>query len=68
MSKMSLSKFLEAMDVLKYFVFFQFVPRVIRIYPLFKKATSTRILAEVTWAKAAFNLYFYIMSGHVSFI
>ncbi|KAK3219183.1 hypothetical protein Dsin_013153 [Dipteronia sinensis] len=65
-SKMSLSKFLEAMDVLKYFVFFQFVPRVIRIYPLFKKATSTRImLVEVTWAKAAFNLYLYIMSGHV---
>ncbi|KAI9161320.1 hypothetical protein LWI28_016318 [Acer negundo] len=63
-SKMNLSNFLEAMYVLKYFVFFQFVPRVIRIYPLFRKA-STRIVAEVTWAKAAFNLYLYIISGHI---
>ncbi|KAK0596329.1 hypothetical protein LWI29_014696 [Acer saccharum] len=63
-SKMNLSNFLEAMYVLKYFVFFQFVPRVIRIYPLFRKA-STRIVAEVTWAKAVFNLYLYIISGHI---
>ena len=64
--KLSLSKILEAVNVLKYIVFFQFVPRVIRIYPLFKKATSTRILAEVTWVKAALNLYLYMLSGHVS--
>ncbi|KAK1574936.1 hypothetical protein Q3G72_001149 [Acer saccharum] len=30
-----------------------------------KKATSTRILAEVTWVKAALNLYLYMFSGHV---
>ncbi|KAK0594918.1 hypothetical protein LWI29_001801 [Acer saccharum] len=63
--KSSLSKMLGAMTVLKFIVFFQFVPRVIRIYPLFRKATSTRILAEVTWVKAAFNLYLYMFSGHV---
>ncbi|TXG71130.1 hypothetical protein EZV62_006065 [Acer yangbiense] len=62
--KSSLSKILGAMTVLKYIVFFQFVPRVIRIYPLFRKATSTRILAEVTWVKAALNLYLYMLSGH----
>ncbi|KAK3219191.1 hypothetical protein Dsin_013161 [Dipteronia sinensis] len=64
--KSSLSKILEAMNVLKYIVFFQFVPRVIRIYPLFRKATSTRILVEVTWVKAALNLYLYMISGHVA--
>ncbi|KAK2654109.1 hypothetical protein Ddye_013965 [Dipteronia dyeriana] len=63
--KSSLSKILEAMNVLKYIVFFQYVPRVIRIYPLFRKAANTRILAEVTWVKAAFNLYLYMLSGHV---
>ncbi|KAK2654118.1 hypothetical protein Ddye_013974 [Dipteronia dyeriana] len=63
-SKLNPSNFLEAMYVLKYFLFFQFVPRVIRIYPLFRKA-STRIRAEVTWVKAAFNLYLYIISGHI---
>ena len=59
-------KYFDAIKVLNYFVFFQFVPRVIRIYPLFTKASNTRILAEVTWVKAAFNLYLYILSGHVS--
>ncbi|KAK3219146.1 hypothetical protein Dsin_013116 [Dipteronia sinensis] len=63
--KSSLSKILEAMNVLKCFLFFQSVPRVIRIYPFFRKATSTRILAEVTWVKAALNLYLYMLSGHV---
>ncbi|KAK4839183.1 hypothetical protein QYF36_019888 [Acer negundo] len=63
--KPSLSKLLGAMTVLKYILFFQFVPRVIRIYPLFRKATNTRILTEVTWVKAALNLYLYMLSGHV---
>ncbi|KAK2654293.1 hypothetical protein Ddye_014149 [Dipteronia dyeriana] len=63
--KMSLTNFLEAMNVLKYFVLLQFVPRVFRIYPLFKKATSSRLVTEVTWAKGAFNLYLYVISGHV---
>ncbi|KAK3217960.1 hypothetical protein Dsin_011930 [Dipteronia sinensis] len=64
-SKMSLTYFLEPIYVLKYFVLLQFVPRVIRIYPLFKKATSSRILTEVAWAKAAINLYLYVISGLV---
>ncbi|KAK3219068.1 hypothetical protein Dsin_013038 [Dipteronia sinensis] len=64
LSKSSLSKNLEAMNVLKYFLFFQSVPRIIRIYPLFTIATSTRIPADVTWVKAAFNLYLYMLCSH----
>ncbi|KAK2654113.1 hypothetical protein Ddye_013969 [Dipteronia dyeriana] len=65
LSKSSLSKILEAMNVLKCLLCFQFVPRIIRMYPLFRKATSTRILAQVTWVKAALNLYLYMLFGHL---
>ncbi|KAJ0034110.1 hypothetical protein Pint_26068 [Pistacia integerrima] len=42
------------------------LPRVIRIYPLFTKATRTSgKLAGATWLKAAFNLLLYMFAGHV---
>ncbi|KAL5749273.1 hypothetical protein ACOSP7_023876 [Xanthoceras sorbifolium] len=60
------SGLLNAVNLLKYFVLFQYVPRVVRIYPLFKKAIKTfGILVEATWAKAAFNLLLYMLAGHV---
>ncbi|KAK3219059.1 hypothetical protein Dsin_013029 [Dipteronia sinensis] len=63
------SKFLIAMNLLKYFVFFQYVPRVIRIYPLFRKATRTLgIFAEASWSKAAFNFLLYMVFGALWYI
>ncbi|XP_006422165.2 cyclic nucleotide-gated ion channel 1-like [Citrus sinensis] len=60
------SKFLDAMKLLKFLVFFQYVPRVIRIYPLFTKATrNSSKLDEATWAKAVFNLLLYLLAAHV---
>ncbi|KAL9409867.1 hypothetical protein AB3S75_048153 [Citrus x aurantiifolia] len=60
------SKFLDAMSLLKFLVFFQYVPRVIRTYPLFTKATrNSSRLAEATWAKAVFNLLLYLLAAHV---
>ncbi|KAI9160013.1 hypothetical protein LWI28_004271 [Acer negundo] len=65
-STRKVSKYFDAIKMLNYFVFFQFVPRVIRIYLLFKKATwNFSILAKVAWTKAAFNLYLYMLSGHI---
>ncbi|KAH9646556.1 Cyclic nucleotide-gated ion channel 1 [Citrus sinensis] len=53
------SKILDAMDLLKYSVFIQFVPRIVRIYPW-----SVAKLAEATWVIAAFNLLLYMFAGH----
>ncbi|GLU24389.1 hypothetical protein SLE2022_403290 [Rubroshorea leprosula] len=59
-------RFLDAMVVLKSVVIFQYVPRVLRIYPLFKRHKRTSgILAEAAWANAVFNLFLYILAGHV---
>ncbi|KAJ0016885.1 hypothetical protein Pint_11058 [Pistacia integerrima] len=55
-----------AMKLLKFSVLFQYVPRLIKIYPLFTKATRTSgKLAGAAWLKAAFNLLLYMFAGHV---
>lgn len=55
-------------DLLKYAVLFQFVPRFLRIYPLYKEVMRTSgILIETAWAGVAFNLFLYMLAGHVSF-
>ncbi|KAJ4705869.1 Cyclic nucleotide-gated ion channel 1 [Melia azedarach] len=60
------SKFLNAVNLLKYFVIFQSVPRAIRIYPLFTEVRgNSGIVAEATWPKAVFNLLLYMLAGHV---
>ncbi|XP_031270759.1 cyclic nucleotide-gated ion channel 1-like [Pistacia vera] len=63
----SSSRFLNNMKLLKFFVFFQYVPRVVRIYPLFTKATRTSSgkLAEAIWPRATFNLLLYMLACHV---
>jgi len=54
-------------DLLKYAVIAQYVPRLLRIYPLFKEVTSTSgILTETAWAGAAYNLFLYMLASHVS--
>ncbi|XAR53965.1 hypothetical protein NMG60_11028920 [Bertholletia excelsa] len=53
-------------ELLKAVIFSQYVPRVLRIYPLYKEVTRTSgIFTETAWAGAAFNLYLYMVASHV---
>ncbi|KAE9616040.1 hypothetical protein Lal_00017458 [Lupinus albus] len=55
-----------AKDLLKYIVLIQYLPRLLRIYPLFKEVTRTSgILTETAWAGAAYNLFLYMLASHV---
>ncbi|KAK7258512.1 hypothetical protein RIF29_24091 [Crotalaria pallida] len=55
-----------AKDLLKYIVLIQYVPRLLRIYPLFNEVTRTSgILTETAWAGAAYNLFLYMLASHV---
>ncbi|GAU13636.1 hypothetical protein TSUD_347400 [Trifolium subterraneum] len=55
-----------AKDLLKYTVLIQYVPRLLRIRPLFQEVTRTSgILAETAWAGAVFNLLLYMLASHV---
>ncbi|KAF9604326.1 hypothetical protein IFM89_005907, partial [Coptis chinensis] len=43
----------------------QYVPRFLRIQPLYKEVTKTSgILTETAWAGAAFNLFLYMLASH----
>ncbi|KAK6925963.1 Ion transport domain, partial [Dillenia turbinata] len=60
------SESLHTKNLLKFVVLFQYVPRVLRIYPLYKEVTRTSgILTETAWAGAAFNLFLYMLASHV---
>ncbi|KAK2983668.1 hypothetical protein RJ640_023202, partial [Escallonia rubra] len=64
--RMGGSKSLNTKNLLKFVVFFQYVPRVLRVYPLYKEVTRTSgILTETAWAGAAFNLFLYMLASHV---
>nr|KYP72139.1 Cyclic nucleotide-gated ion channel 1 [Cajanus cajan] len=64
--KMSGFKSLNTKNLLKFVVFFQYVPRLLRIIPLYKEVTRTSgILTETAWAGAAFNLFLYMLASHV---
>lgn len=53
-------------ESLKFIVYSQYVPRIIRIYPLYMEATRTSgILHETAWAGAAVNLLLYMLASHV---
>ncbi|KAL7229935.1 hypothetical protein ACSBR2_008477 [Camellia fascicularis] len=57
---------LNTKNLLKFVVFFQYIPRLLRIYPLYKEVTRTSgILTETAWAGAAFNLFLYMLASHV---
>ena len=61
------SESLNTKKLLKFVVFFQYIPRVLRICPLYKEVTRTSgILTETAWAGAAFNLLLYMLASHVS--
>lgn len=53
-------------DLLKIAIFTQYIPRLIRIYPLYKEVTRTSgIFTETPWAGAAFNLFLYMLASNV---
>lgn len=65
--KMSGFESLNTKNLLKFVVFFQYMPRLLRIIPLYKEITRTSgILTETAWAGAAFNLFLYMLASHVS--
>ncbi|KNA09522.1 hypothetical protein SOVF_152890 [Spinacia oleracea] len=54
-------------NLLKFIVVFQYVPRILRVFPLYKEVTRTSgILTETAWASAAFNLLLYMLASHVA--
>lgn len=60
------SEVVNTKNLLKFVVLFQYVPRFLRIYPLYKEVTRTSgILTETAWAGAAFNLFLYMLASHV---
>ncbi|CAL9008844.1 unnamed protein product [Prunus brigantina] len=64
--KLGGSESLNTKNLLKFIVLFQYVPRVIRIYPLYREVTrASGILTETAWAGAAFNLFLYMLASHV---
>ncbi|XP_022737079.1 cyclic nucleotide-gated ion channel 1-like [Durio zibethinus] len=59
-------KSLNMKNLLTFVVLFQYLPRVFRIYPLYKEITRiSGILTETAWAGAAFNLFLYMLASHV---
>ncbi|WVY90127.1 hypothetical protein V8G54_035641, partial [Vigna mungo] len=65
--KMSGFKSLNTKNLLKFVVFFQYVPRLLRIIPLYREVTrASGILTETAWAGAAFNLFLYMLASHVA--
>ncbi|RZC07195.1 cyclic nucleotide-gated ion channel 1-like [Glycine soja] len=64
--KLSGSESLNTKTLLKFIVCFQYIPRFLRIIPLYKEVTRTSgILTETAWAGAAFNLFLYMLASHV---
>lgn len=60
------SRTLNTKNLLKFVVLFQYVPRILRIYPLYTEVTrTTGIITETAWAGAAFNLFLYMLASHV---
>lgn len=57
---------LNTKDLLKSVIFSQYVPRLLRIYPLYKEVTTTSgIITQTAWAGAVFNLCLYMLASHV---
>ncbi|KAL6124058.1 hypothetical protein ACLB2K_076574 [Fragaria x ananassa] len=57
---------MTAKNLLTIVIVCQYVPRLIRIYPLYKEVTKTSgFLTEIAWAATAFNLLLYMLASHV---
>ncbi|KAJ4842858.1 hypothetical protein Tsubulata_031870, partial [Turnera subulata] len=59
---------LAAKNLLRNIIFIQYLPRIIRVYPvLYKEITLTSgILTETAWLGAAFNLFLYMLASHIA--
>ncbi|KAL8195951.1 hypothetical protein R6Q57_024951 [Mikania cordata] len=53
-------------DLLKFVIITQYIPRFVRMIPLYRQVTRTSgIFTETPWAGAAFNLFIYMLGSHV---
>ncbi|KAG6730290.1 hypothetical protein I3842_01G072700 [Carya illinoinensis] len=53
-------------ELLKLVIFSQYVPRLLRIYPLYVEVIRTSgILTRTAWTGAAYNLFLYMLASHV---
>lgn len=53
-------------DYLIAVIFSQYIPRILRIYPLYSEVTRTSgIVTETAWGGAAWNLSLYMLASHV---
>ncbi|XP_024996086.1 cyclic nucleotide-gated ion channel 1 [Cynara cardunculus var. scolymus] len=53
-------------DLLRFVILTQYIPRFIRIYPLYTEVTRTSgIFTQTPWAGAAFNLFIYMLASHM---
>lgn len=67
--KLKSARSLNTKNLLKIVVILQYIPRVLRIHPLYKEVTrSSGILTETAWAGAALNLFLYMLASHVSIL
>uniref|UniRef100_A0A1J3JWY9 Putative cyclic nucleotide-gated ion channel 12 n=1 Tax=Noccaea caerulescens TaxID=107243 RepID=A0A1J3JWY9_NOCCA len=57
---------LVSKEILKWIILSQYIPRIIRIYPLVKEVTrASGTVAETKWIGAAFNLFLYMLHSYV---
>ncbi|XP_058095966.1 cyclic nucleotide-gated ion channel 1-like isoform X1 [Magnolia sinica] len=57
---------LHAKNLLRFIILLQYVPRLVRIIPLYREVTrSSGIITETAWAGAALNLFLYMLASHV---
>ncbi|KAK3156503.1 hypothetical protein QOZ80_2AG0108110 [Eleusine coracana subsp. coracana] len=59
------SEIMKAKNILLIIIICQYVPRLLRIIPLYLQITrSAGIITETAWAGAAFNLLIYMLASH----
>jgi len=57
---------IDTKNALRFIITFQYIPRLLRIFPLLSKMINTTgVLLETAWAGAAFNLLLYMLASHV---
>lgn len=58
---------LNAKNLLRIVVLLQYIPRSVRVYPLYKEVTrNAGNIAETAWEGAVLNLFLYMLASHVS--
>lgn len=57
---------LNTKNLVRFIVLIQYVPRFLRMIPLYREVTRTSgIITETAWAGAAFNLFLYMLASHI---